>query len=160
GCLTTEDAYRAIEWRVVVLIAGMLPLGTALSTTGLADRLGTMLTRSVAGAGPLALIAVLYGVTVLLTQVVGGQVTALMLGPIAVSAAIAVHANPQAVAVAVAMGCSVAFLTPTAHPVNLLMMGPGGYRPSDFFRVGIGLVVVCAATLLGLFPLLWTLASP
>jgi di/tricarboxylate transporter len=84
-------------------------------------------------------------------------VTALILGPIAVNAALAVQVNPSAVGVAVAMGCSVAFLTPIAHPVNILMMGPGGYTARDFGRIGLGLTLVCfVALILGML-LFWQL---
>lgn len=157
GCITMDDAYRAIEWRVVTLIAGLLPIGTALVTTGLGAKAGALLTGSLVAYGPLALITGLFLATVLLTQLVGGQVASLIIGPIAVSAAISAHVNPQAVAVAVSMACSVAFLTPIAHPVNVLMMGPGNYRFSDFFRVGIGQTVVCLLTLLVVMPLVWQL---
>jgi di/tricarboxylate transporter len=84
-------------------------------------------------------------------------VTALIVGPIAVSAALQLGVNPQAVAVAVAMACSAAFLTPIAHPVNVLMMGPGGYTFSDFFRVGLGLLATCFVTLLVVMPFVWSL---
>jgi di/tricarboxylate transporter len=154
-CLTMEEAYQAIEWRVVVLIAGLLPIGTALVATGLADQIGRLFTSALAGFGPLALIGGLWLFTALITQLVGGQVTALIVGPIAVSAAVQLGVNPQAVAVAVAMACSAAFLTPIAHPVNVLMMGPGGYTFSDFFRVGLGLMIVCFVTLLLVMPLFW-----
>ena len=87
-----EEAYRAIEWRVVVLIAGMLPIGTALVETGLAARIGQAFTLALAPAGALGLIAGLYLFTVILAQLVGGQVAALIVGPIAVSAA----ASPSA----------------------------------------------------------------
>jgi di/tricarboxylate transporter len=155
GCLSMEEAYRAIEWRVVVLIAGMLPIGTALVQTGLAARIGQVFTATLAPAGPLALIAGLYLFTIILTQLVGGQVTALIVGPIAVSAAVPLGVNPSAVGVAVAMGCSAAFLTPIAHPVNILMMGPGGYTFSDFLRVGLGMIVVGFLTLLVVMSLFW-----
>jgi di/tricarboxylate transporter len=154
-CLTMEDAYRAIEWRVVVLIAGMLPIGTALVETGLATQIGHVFTVGLASAGSLALIAGLYLFTVLLTQLVGGQVAALIVGPIAVSASMSLGVNPTAVGVAVAMACSAAFLTPIAHPVNVLMMGPGGYTFSDFFRVGLEMSLVCFLTLLLVMPLVW-----
>jgi di/tricarboxylate transporter len=157
GCLSMEDAYRAIEWRVVVLIAGLLPIGTALTESGLAAQIGQALAGSLASAGPLALLAALYLLTVALTQVVGGQVAALLVGPVAVSAAVQLQVNPQAVGVAVAMACSAAFLTPVAHPVNLLMLGPGGYTFGDFLRVGSGLALVCFLTLLATMPLLWPL---
>ena len=157
GCINMEEAYRAIEWRVVVLIAGMLPIGTALVETGLAARIGQAFTLALASAGPLALIAGLYLFTIVLTQLVGGQVTALIVGPIAVSAAVQLGVNPSAVGVAVAIGCSAAFLTPIAHPVNVLMMGPGGYIFSDFLRVGLGMTIVGFLTLLVVMPLFWQL---
>jgi di/tricarboxylate transporter len=157
GCINMEEAYRAIEWRVVVLIAGMLPIGTALVQTGMAARIGQAFTATLAPAGPLALIAGLYLFTVILTQLVGGQVAALIVGPIAVSAAVHLGVNPSAVGVAVAIGCSAAFLTPIAHPVNVLMMAPGGYRANDFLRVGLGMAIVCFLTLLVVMPLLWSL---
>jgi len=94
---------------------------------------------------------------VILTQLVGGQVAALIVGPIAVSAAVHLGVNPSAVGVAVAIGCSAAFLTPIAHPVNVLMMAPGGYRANDFLRVGLGMAIVCFLTLLVVMPLLWSL---
>jgi di/tricarboxylate transporter len=157
GCTSMEDAYRAIEWRVVVLIAGLLPLGTALVETNLAARIGQALTLALAPAGPLALIAGLYLFTVLLTQLVGGQVAALIVGPIAVSSAIQLGVNPPAVGVAVAIACSAAFLTPLAHPVNVLMMAPGGYTFNDFLRVGLGMALVVFMTLLLVLPLFWRL---
>jgi di/tricarboxylate transporter len=157
GCLNMEDAYRAIDWRVVVLIAGMLPTGTALTSTGMATQIGQLFTTTLASAGPLALIAGLYLFTVALTQLVGGQVAALITGPIAVSAAISLGVNPPAVGVAVAIACSTSFLTPIAHPVNVLMMGPGNYEFKDFFRVGVWLTLICFLTLLAVMPLLWRL---
>ena len=155
GCLSMEDAYRAIEWRGEVLIAGMLPICMALVETGLGDRIGAALTAGLAGWSPLMFIVGLYLITVVLTQVVGGQVAALILGPIAVSASVHTGINTQATAVAVAMACSVAFLTPIAHPVNILMMGPGGYSTRDFLRVGLGQTLVCVITLLVVMPLFW-----
>jgi len=157
GCINMEEAYRAIEWRVVVLIAGMLPIGTALVETGLAARIGQAFTLVLAPAGPLALIAGLYLFTVLITQLVGGQVAALIVGPIAVSAAVQLGINPPAVGVAVAMACSAAFLTPIAHPVNVLMMAPGSYSFNDFLRVGLRMTLVCFLTLLLVMPLFWAL---
>ncbi len=157
GCLTMEDAYRAIEWRVIFLIAGMLPIGAALVDTGLATRIGEGFVTTFASLGPLALIAGLYLFTVLLTQVIGGQVTALVVGPIAVTTALQANVNPIAAAVTVAMACSVAFLTPISHPVNILMMSPGGYTPRDFLPVGAGMALVCFLTLLVVLPLFWRL---
>jgi di/tricarboxylate transporter len=157
GCLSMEDAYRAVEWRVVMLVAGLLPIGTALVQTGVAARIGEAFTAALAPAGPLALVVGLYLFAAGLTQLVGGQVAALIAGPIAVSAAVSLGVNPPAVGVAVAIACSSAFLTPIAHPVNALMMAPGGYTAADFGRVGAGLSLVCFATLLMALPLFWSL---
>ncbi|HEX9373622.1 MAG TPA: hypothetical protein VF897_21590 [Roseiflexaceae bacterium] len=99
----------------------------------------------------------MYLFTVLLTQVIGGPVAALIVGPIAVSAAVQLRVNPRAVGVAVAMASSAAFLTPIAHPVNVLMMAPGGYTARDCLRVGLGITVVCFLTLLLVMPLFWSL---
>ena len=157
GCLNMEEAYRAIEWRVIVLIAGMLPIGTALVATGLSARFGMLLTNSMVAQSPLVLIGGLFLLTVTLTQFVGGQVAALIIGPIAVGAAVQLGVNPQAVAVAVAIGCSTAFITPIAHPVNVLMMGPGGYTFGDFLRIGLLMTAVTFVMLMLGLPLFWKL---
>ncbi len=155
GCLNIDEAYRGIEWRVVFLIAGMMPISIAIVNTGLADRISTWLIGNLSSYGPLALIAGLYILTMLVTQVIGGQVTALIVGPIAITAALEAGVNPQAMAVAVAIGCSTAFLTPIAHSVNILMMGPGGYRFGDFFKVGVGMTLVSFLALLAGMVVFW-----
>lgn len=157
GCINLDEAYRAIEWRVVFLIAGMLPLSTAMIHTGLAARLGAALVDAAAPFGPLALVTSLFVLTMLVTQAVGGQTAALMVGPVAVTSAVHLGVNPQATAVAVAMACSAAFLTPVAHPVNILMMGPGGYTFGDFFKVGLGMTLVTFLALLVGMYLFWQL---
>lgn len=148
GCIRLDDAYRGIEWRVVFLIAGMLPLSIAMTNTGLAQQLGDEIVKLAAPYGPYALIAGFFMITVFVTQVIGGQVTALIVGPVAVTAALSLGINPQAVAVAVAIGCSTAFLTPIAHPVNILMMGPGSYTPRDFLGIGAAMTVLTGVVLM------------
>jgi di/tricarboxylate transporter len=143
-----EEFYRAIEWKVIFLIAGMLPLSIALTSTGVANVIGNSLVNSLNGQTSLALVAAMFLLTVITTQFIGGQVSALLVGPIAINAALQGHINPQAMAVAVAIGCSTAFLTPIAHPVNLLMMGSGGYKFSDFVKIGLGMTVVTLLTLM------------
>lgn len=114
--------------------------------------LGNAMVNLVSPLGPMGLAAGCYLVTAGLTQVMGGQVTALVTGPIAISAAINLQVNPQAMAVATAIGCSASFLTPMAHPVNMLMIGPANYQFKDFFSVGWRLTLVCfAALMIGLF---------
>jgi di/tricarboxylate transporter len=155
GCINLDDAYRGIGWRVIFLIAGMLPLSIAMINTGLAERIGQGIVTLTAPYGPLTLIGGLFLLTMLITQVIGGQIAALVVGPIAVTAAVQTGVDPQAVAVAVAIACSAAFLTPIAHPVNVLMMGPGSYTPNDFLKVGSSMAIVTFVTLLVGMKLFW-----
>jgi di/tricarboxylate transporter len=155
GCIGMDDAYRSVEWRVIFLVAGMLPIGIAMTQTGLAARGAGVLSTLVGGAHPLALVAVMFGVTVIVTQVIGGQVSALLVGPVAIQLAIESAIAPQAMAIAVAIGASTAFLTPIAHPVNVLMMGTGGYKGVDFLRSGSGMTLVTLTVLLAGLWLFW-----
>ena len=155
SCLTMDEAYQAIEWKAVFLIAGMLPLGLALHETGAAAGIGQALTQTLGRLGPLALLAGVYVLSVLLAQFVSGQVTAVIVTPIALGAAMHVGASPHSFALAAALGCSTAFLTPFAHPVNLLIMGPGGYSPRDFLKVGLPLTAICFIVLLIVLPMVW-----
>jgi di/tricarboxylate transporter len=157
GCINLDDAYRGIGWRVIFLIAGMLPISIAMINTGLAERIGRGIVAVTAPFGPMALVGGLFLLTMLITQVIGGQVAALVVGPIAVTAALQIGVDPQAVAVAVAIACSAAFLTPIAHPVNILMMGPGSYTPRDFLKVGSSMAVVTFVTLLIGMKLFWSI---
>ncbi len=154
-CLRMEQFYTAVDWRTVFLVAGMLPLSLAITESGLADRVGAILELSLVNASPLLLFAVISLLTMLVVQVIGGQVTPLLVGPIAIKAALQMGIDPRAMALAVAMACSLAFITPISHPVNILMMGPGGYRFNDFFRVGAGMTVVALATMLLGLALVW-----
>ncbi len=155
GALTMDEAYQAIEWRSVFLIAGMLPLGLAMDKTGLASTLSLGIVQLLGSLGPLAVLTGLLVITTLLTQVMSGQATAVVLAPIAIHAAEVVHADPRAFALAVAYGCSLAFLTPISHPANVLVMGPGGYRFGDYFRVGFVLTVSLIALTVELIALQW-----
>ena len=154
GALTMDEAYQAIEWRSIFLIAGMLPVGLALSKTGAASVIGTSLVNLLDGWGALAIIGGLLVITTLLTQVMSGQATAVILAPIAIQAAQTIHADPRVFALAVAYGCSLAFLTPLSHPSNVLVMGPGGYKFMDYVRVGTLLTLILIVLVLVLLPLL------
>jgi di/tricarboxylate transporter len=155
GCIAMEEAYRSVEWRVIFLVAGMLPIGIAMTETGLAARGATVLSTLIGAAHPLALAAAMFGLTVIVTQVIGGQVSALLVGPVAIQLALDAGIAPQAMAIAVAIGASTAFMTPIAHPVNALMMGTGGYRAADFLRVGSGMTVVTLVMLMAGLWLFW-----
>ncbi len=158
GCLTMEEAYAAVEWRTIFLIAGMLPLGIALTNTGAAALIGEQLVNVIGGAGPLVLAGGLFAFTVAITQIIGGQVTPVVLAPIAIAAAehIGLGADGvRGIAMAVALGCSTAFLTPMSHSVNLLVMGPGAYRFNDYRKLGIPLTITLLIVLLAGLALFW-----
>jgi len=152
-----EEAYRSVEWQAVFLIAGMYAVSLAMVQTGLAELLGQVMIRVATPFGPLGVAAGAYLLTALLTQFMGGQVSALVTGPITISAAISMGINPQAVAVATAIGCSASFLTPMAHPVNILMIAPANYKFSDFLRIGWPLTIISFAGLLAGLVLFWGL---
>jgi di/tricarboxylate transporter len=154
-CVTMEQAYRSIEWHVIFLVAGLLPLGFAMIDTGLADRIADGLGAVVHGDRPMLAIAVMFAVSTGATQIIGGQVSALLVGPVALAVAATAGIAPQPMAVAVAIGASTAFLTPIAHPVNAMMMGTGGYRRRDFARVGAGMTVVTLFAMMAGMWLFW-----
>ena len=157
GTITMEEAYRSVEWQAIFLIAGMYAVSLAMVSTHLATLLGEGMLKLVTPFGPIGLAAGSYTLTALLTQLMGGQVTALVTGPVAISAAISLGVSPQAIAVATAIGCSTSFFTPLAHPVNILMIAPANYAFSDFFKIGWQLTLVCFVMLLiGMF-LFWGL---
>ena len=150
-CLSMDAAYRSVSWRTIFFIAGMLPLSIALQTTGLAALLGDGLIHLAGSTGSLGLAAAMLLATIALGLLIGGQTTAIVLAPVAIAVGESAGADPRAMAMAVAVGCSLAFVTPLGHPANLLVMGPGGYTMRDYVRLGAPLTVLTAAlTLLGL----------
>lgn len=157
GVLPVEELYQTIEWQAIFLIAGMYAVSLAMVDSGLAAMVGDVVIRLATPLGALGLAAGGYMLTGLLTQLMGGQVAALITGPIVLSAAVQMGVDPAAVAVATATGCSAAFLTPMTHPINLLMIAPGNYRFSDFFRVGAPLTVLSFVMLMIGLVIFWGL---
>lgn len=159
GCLTMDEVYQSVEWPAIFLVAGMLPLGIAMTKTGAAAQLSAWLLAPLAPWGALAMVAGLFVLTMGLTQMMSGVATVLVMTPIALSAAEHVHANPHAFAMAVALAGSTAFLTPVSHPVNVLVMGPGGYSFRDYVRVGLPLTVLIFIVMLIVLPVFWPLGG-
>ncbi len=157
GCLTMDEAYRAIEWRAVFLIAGMLPMGIALEQSGAAAFLTTAAVGMVGDFGPRAIVTVLFLTTALAAQVMPTAAVAILMAPIALNTAVDLGLSPEALLMAVALSASASFMSPVAHPANTLIMGPGGYRFVDYIKVGLPLTLVCLATVLLLLPLVWPL---
>lgn len=159
GILTLDQAYGAIEWRSVFLVAGMLPLGLAMTKSGAAGLLADRLIAALGPAGPVALLAGLCLLTTLLTQAMNGAAVATVVAPIAIRAAQQTGLDPRALAMGVALASSMAFLTPLGHPVNVLVMGPGGYRFRDYLKVGWPLTLLLLGVIMLLLPILWPLIA-
>ena len=155
--ITMDQAYGAIEWRSIFLVAGMLPLGLAMTKSGAAGLLADKLIATVGPAGPMALLASLFLLTTLLVQTMNGAAAATVIAPIAIRAALATGVDPRALAMGVALASSVAFLTPLGHPVNVLVMGPGGYRFRDYLKVGWPLTLLIFGVTMLLLPIFWPL---
>ncbi len=157
GILPMDRVYEVIEWRTVFVVAGMMPMGIALSKTGAAAMLAEGLLRVVGPAGPLALVAGLMALTGLLAQVMHSAAVAAVVTPIGIQVAQSAGMNPQSVGMALALATSLNFLSPTSHPVNVLVMSIGGYRFRDYLRVGGPLTVLVFAAILVLLPIFWPL---
>jgi di/tricarboxylate transporter len=155
--LSMDQAYRAIEWKTIFLVVGVLPLGVAMSKTGAAALVGAQVLEWVHPYGPLGLLAGLFLTGVLLTQVMHGAAVAAILAPVAIDVALQTGIDPRSLAMGVALATSMAFITPLGHPVNILIMTPGGYRFRDFVRVGLPLAVLIFALVMLLLPLFWPL---
>jgi di/tricarboxylate transporter len=157
GCLTAGEAYSSVEWKAVVLIAGMLSLGVAMQQSGAAQMIASSVLGSVATFGPRALIAGLFVITALAAQVMPTAVVAVLMSQIALSSAGDLGLSPHALLMVVAVGSSAAFMSPVGHPVNLLVMGVGGYRFTDYTKVGLPLVVLLLLIVVFILPLIWPL---
>jgi len=158
GVLTMDQAYQSIDWKTVVLVAGMLPLGIAMTKTGLASGLANALLSSPGSQSPVLLLALLVILTALLTQVMNGAAVITIIAVIAIQAAQASNMDPRSLVMGVALASSLAFVTPLGHAVNILVMGQAGYNFRDFGRVGLPLAVLLSALIILLLPLFWPLS--
>ncbi|KPK91700.1 MAG: hypothetical protein AMJ88_12960 [Anaerolineae bacterium SM23_ 63] len=155
GCLTMEEAYRFIQWKAILLIAGMLPLGIAMEQTGAARFLAEGVVNIVGGLGPLAIMAGLFILAALASQVMPNPAVAVLLAPIALNTAADLGVSPYPLMMTVAVSASAAFLSPVGHSANILIMGPGGYRFSDYVKVGLPLTLVVLVVVLLIMPIFW-----
>ena len=153
GCLTMDEAYEVIDWKSIVLIAGMLPMATALETTGLIDNIATTLTNTLGEAGPLVVMGSLFLLTATFTQVLSNTATTVIVAPIGLATSIELGIQPHAFLMAIAIAASMAFASPVASPVNTLVMGAGHYTFSVYMKIGIPLIVVMMIITMILLPL-------
>jgi di/tricarboxylate transporter len=155
GCLSARQAYRAIDPRIYVFIAGAIPLGTAMQASGASDLVAGRLEQLVGGWNPTLVLLVLFWIVAVLTQFMSDAATTALFGPVAVALAMAMGQRPEAFVVTVAMAAVASFLTPIGHHGNLLIYGPGGYRFTDFVRVGAPLTAIVSVIVVLLSQMLW-----
>lgn len=159
GCLNMEQAYRAIDWRAIFLIAGMLPLGTAMQDTGAAKYLADQVMVILGDAGPWPVIMGLYILTAMATMIIPTAALVVLMSPIVLSAMGDMGLRPETAMMAIAMAASASFTSPISHPANILVMGPGGYRFIDYLKVGVPLTIVVFITVMVLLPVMWPLEA-
>lgn len=157
GLISMEEAYQTINWRAVFLIAGIMSVSTAMVQTGLASFFGNGVINLVSPFGGMGLAVGTSLITAGLSQVMGSQITPLVIGPVVISSAIELGVNPQAIAVVTGISTATFYLTPLAHPVNLIMIGPANYEFRDFFKIGLWMSLVCFTTLIIATKLIWGL---
>ena len=157
GCLNMKQAYNSVDWRSIVLIAGMLPMTTALQNVGLVQIGSNWVASILGGLGIVPTLASLFLITSLFTQVISNTATTVLIAPVALSLALQLGYQPQAFLMTVALAASTAYATPVASPVNTLVMAAGNYRFKDYAKVGIPLIFISMLITVLLLPILWPL---
>jgi di/tricarboxylate transporter len=154
--LSMEQAYRGISWTTVVLVGGMIPLSTAIQESGAATQMAEALVDIVGDGSPYALLLGLFVLTAVLGQLISNMATALIVIPIAVSAALELGVSPRPVLMTVTVAAAASFLTPVATPANLMVMGPGGYRFGDYWKLGLPMLLWFLLVAVLLVPQIWS----
>jgi di/tricarboxylate transporter len=154
GCLNIEDARRSIDYQVLLVIACAFGLGTAVQKVGLADLIAEH-ALMLAGGDVWLMLVLVYISTVLLTETITNNAAAIIMFPIAVSAANTLDVNITPFAVAVMIAASASFITPIGYQTNLMVFGPGGYRFIDYVKLGLPLSIIVACMALWIIPLVW-----
>lgn len=155
GCLRVEEAHRAIEWNVVFVLGGTLALATAMEQSGASQWIAQVALSRVAQLGMLPLLTALFGITALMVMGISNYAAAALLAPLAFNVGLAAGLDPRPLVLTVAVASSVAFATPIAHQANLLVMGPGDYRSTDYLRVGVPLTLVALVVVVFSLWLFW-----
>ena len=157
GCFNFEDVYEWIDWQVIVLLGSILPLGIALDKTGLAQHVVDAGMMIVGDHGPLAALLMVYLLTALLTELMGHNPSVVLMAPIAISVAHALHAQPVPFVITVAFAAATSFATPVGYPTNTMVYNAGSYKFTDFMKVGIPLIAIFCALSMLLIPHFWPL---
>ncbi len=154
-CLTVEEAYRSIEWKAVFLIAAMLPLGLAMQSTGAASLIAGIVIEAVGSFGPTAILAGLMVMTLILNQFIPSPVNAVVMAPIAIASAANLGISPYPFVMGIVYSVASSFMTPVSHPINVLIMSPGGYRFGDYIKNGLPLTLIVLVVSVLLLPVLF-----
>jgi di/tricarboxylate transporter len=154
--LTVPQAFKGIDWSTLILLGGMIPLSTAITKSGAAYLMSERLLAVVGDAGPHALLAGLFVLTVVLGQLISNTATALIIAPIAVAASVEYGISPQPVLMCIAVAAAASFFTPVATPPNVMVMGPGGYRFGDYWKLGLPCALWFFVVAVFLVPLFWS----
>jgi di/tricarboxylate transporter len=158
-CLSAGQARRSVDWRTLIAIAAALGLGRAMTESGAAETIAALLVGASIGAGALAVLAIIYALTAMLSELVTNKAAAVLMFPIAIAAAseIGPDVNPRTFAIAVMFAAATSLVTPLGFQTNLMVYGPGGYKYTDYIKVGLPLSVLLFIVALGLLPFIWPL---
>lgn len=155
GCLRTEEAYNAVNWKVIMLLAGVLPLGTAMDTTGAAELMASSMIDTLAGFGPTALMSGFFLLTLIVTAVMSNNASAALLAPIAIEASSSIGVAHEPFLYAVTFAASLSLITPFGYQTNTMIYGPGQYEIADFFKVGTILNIIFWILATIFIPMIW-----
>jgi di/tricarboxylate transporter len=156
-CLTLEEAYDAIDWKIIFLLGGIIPLGIAMEQSGAVLLLSDRVLKPLLANGATVLLAVTYLVSALLTAIMSNNATAAILAPIVIILAGSINADPRPFLIAITFAASTSFATPIGYQTNTMVYSPGGYRFVDFTRIGLPLNLIFFFLSILLIPLIWPL---
>lgn len=142
GCLSNEEAYQSINWKVIFLLGGVLPLGVAMQKTGAAQLMVNSVILNFEHLGPTAVLSAFFFLSMMLTNLISNQATAALLAPIAIEASTSIGVNAEPLLVAVTMAASLSFMSPIGYQTNTMIFGPGQYKFMDFVKVGTPLNIL------------------
>ena len=157
GIISLREVYEAVDWPVIVLLGSMIPLGTALESSGTTDLIARGLIDLSADASPVVVLVAVLVLTMTLSDIINNAATAVVMAPISMAIAAELQCNPDTFLMAVAIGASCAFLTPIGHQNNTLILGPGGYKFGDYWRMGLPLEILIVAVATPMLLWVWPL---
>jgi di/tricarboxylate transporter len=155
GVVTLPQAYRSISWTTVILVGALIPLSKAVEETGAAEGIAEVVVSIVGDSGPHALLLAIFVLTAVFGQLISNMATALIVIPIAVTAANEIGVSARPVLMTLTIAAAAAFLTPVATPANLMVMGPGGYEFRDYWKLGLPMLILFGVVAVFLVPVFW-----